>query len=327
MEEAAAAPIEELDFRAALADRIAETEIETTQVVACTNCGAEVAFDADIHAAECPFCASPVVTDTGAHRHFKPRGILPFLLSEREARGHLARWLEGLWFAPSGVRDYARAGRALQGVYLPFWTFDADTRSRYSGQRGDTYYVSEWRTVFVNGKHKRVMQKVPKIRWTRVSGRVARAFDDVLVIATRSLPKRFADRLTAWDLHGLMPYSESYLAGYRAEAYTVDLEEGYQAARAIMDIRIRRDVRFDIGGDRQRIHQVETKTSAETFKHILLPVYLAAYRYRGQSYRFVVNARTGEVIGERPYSRWKIGLATICILALVALFVLFAMTQ
>jgi len=72
---------------------------------------------------------------------------------------------------------------------------------------------------------------------------------------------------------------------------------------------IARDVRFDIGGDRQRIHNIDTTLSDVTFKHILLPIYLAAYKYRGKSYRFVVNARTGRVQGERSYSEWKIGLA------------------
>ena len=48
-----------------------------------------------------------------------------------------------------------------------------------------------------------------------------------------------------------------------------------------------------------------------TFKHILLPVWLVAYRFRGRTYRFVVNARTGRVQGERPWSAWKIALAVI----------------
>jgi hypothetical protein len=57
---------------------------------------------------------------------------------------------------------------------------------------------------------------------------------------------------------------------------------------------------------------------ALSFKHVLLPVWLAAYRYGGKSFRFVVNGRTGSVDGERPYSAFKIALAVIAIL-LVAL--------
>jgi hypothetical protein len=57
-----------------------------------------------------------------------------------------------------------------------------------------------------------------------------------------------------------------------------------------------------------------------TFKHVLLPVWLAAYKYRGKSYRFVVNGRTGAVQGERPWSAWKIAFAVILGLIVAAAF-------
>ncbi len=133
----------------------------------------------------------------------------------------------------------------------------------------------------------------------------------MLVLASKSLPKRYTDALQPWDLEALEPYQPEYLAGFRAEGYTVDLQDGFTEARAIMDRRIERDVRFDIGGDRQRIHKIETQINDVTFKHILLPVWLAAYKYRGKTYRFVVNGRTGRVQGERPWSAWKIAVAIV----------------
>ncbi|HKL46746.1 MAG TPA: TFIIB-type zinc finger domain-containing protein, partial [Roseovarius sp.] len=178
--------IRELDFRQALSSELPEEEIEETRVTSCTNCGAQVEFDETIHAAECPFCATPVVTDTGTHRHIKPRGLLPFALNEEAARGAMKDWLGRLWFAPGGLQDYARKGRRMQGIYVPYWTFDADTKSAYRGERGTVYH--ETRTVMRNGERKTV--RVAKVRWRSVSGRVARFFDDVLVLASRSLPKR-----------------------------------------------------------------------------------------------------------------------------------------
>ena len=301
------ATLRELDFEAAIAARLPEAEIEETRVLNCPNCAAQVEFDPDTHAAECPFCATPVVTDTGISRHIKPRGVLPFALDERAAQKAMTDWLGRLWFAPSGLKDYARKGRRMQGIYVPYWTFDADTESRYRGERGTVYYVT--RTVSRNGKTER--RRVAKVRWRAASGRVARFFDDVLVLASRSLPKAYTDALEPWDLAALEPYQPQYLAGFRAEAYTVGLEEGYAEARQRMARVIERDVRFDIGGDRQRIHEIDTEISGVTFKHVLLPVWLAAYRYRGRSYRFVINGRSGRVQGERPYSAIKITIAVV----------------
>ncbi|AVO39384.1 TFIIB-type zinc finger domain-containing protein [Pukyongiella litopenaei] len=308
--------LREIDFDAAVADRLPETEIEETRVITCPNCAAQVEFDPDTHAAECPFCATPVVTDTGTHRHIKPRGILPFALTEAHAHEAMGNWLGRLWFAPSGLKRYARKGRRMQGIYVPYWTFDARTRSNYQGDRGTIYY--ETRIVIQNGR--RVRQQVPKIKWSRTSGRVARSFDDILVLASQSLPKVYTDALQPWDLPALEPYQPEFLAGFRAEAYTVELGHGYTEARDVMGRVIERDVRFDIGGDRQRILAIDTEVSNVTFKHILLPIWLAAYKYRGKTYRFVVNGRTGQVQGERPYSTLKIVLAIIAGLFIAAMF-------
>ncbi len=306
--------IRELDFEAALATDLPEAEIEETRVLNCPNCGAQIEFDETLHAKECPFCATPIVTDTGTHRYIKPKGLLPFALTEADARKAMIDWLGGLWFAPNGLKAYARKGRRMQGIYVPYWTFDADTKSSYRGERGTIYYVTT--TVVRDGKRQQV--RVPKVRWNPASGRVARFFDDVLVLASRSLPKHFTDALEPWDLSSLEPYNPEYLAGFRAEGYQVELAEGFVEARGFMDRMIARDVRFDIGGDQQRIHEIRTSVSDVTFKHVLLPVWLAAYKYRGQTYRFVVNGRTGRVQGERPWSASKIAVAVILGLILAA---------
>ncbi len=307
--------IRELDFQSAVSQRLPDAEIEETRTLTCPNCGAEIEFREEVHARECPYCATPVVTDTGVHRHIKPKGLLPFALEEETARKAMTDWLGRLWFAPNGLQEYARKGRRMQGIYVPYWTFDADTKSSYRGERGIVYY--ETHSVMRNGRREQV--RVAKVRWSPASGRVARFFDDVLVLASRALPKRYTDGLEPWDLSALEPYRPEYLAGFRAEGYQVELGDAYVEARDYMDRMIERDIKFDIGGDQQRIHHVDTTVSDVTFKHILLPVWLAAYKYRGETYRFVVNGRTGRVQGERPWSGWKIAFAVLLGLIVAAI--------
>lgn len=313
--------IPELDLRAAAA--LPPAEMEEMRIAACANCGANVEFDEDLHAKECPFCAAPIVTGTGLHRHIKPQAQLPFLVTEDEARSAMQGWLRRLWFAPSDLRRHARAERAMQGVYVPYWTYDAETRTDYTGQRGRVHYENRPVRTMVKGRSRMVTQRVARVAWTPVRGRVARRFDDVLVLGSRSLPKSFTDALAPWDLSALSAYDPRYLAGFRAEGYGVPVEEGYAEAKAMMNEIIEADVRRDIGGDRQRVGALETEVGALSFKHVLLPVWMAAYRFRGRSFRFVVNGRTGAVRGERPYSRVKIALAILA--ALIAAIVLAAL--
>lgn len=310
--------IEELDWHSHLELAADHRDVEETPSVKCDACGAEFSLAEGIHADRCPFCGSAVVTDTGTSRHLKPNAVLPFAITEAEAKARLRQWLNGLWFAPSDLKRYARQNGRLDGMYVPYWTFDTDTRSTYRGQRGTVYYETVWVTVRdQRGNTRRVQQQVARVRWTPVSGRVARAFDDVLVLASPTLPTSYTEALEPWDLHDLRGYAEEYLSGFRSEIYRIDLNQGFEIAKVKMAPIIRADIAADIGGDQQRIDHVNTTFEAITFKHVLLPIWLAAYRYRGKPYRFLVNGRTGQIQGERPYSWVKIAFAVLLAILLL----------
>ena len=304
--------IEELDFHAALRRLQTSRQISPeTNVIHCPNCAAQFALDAHIHSGECPFCSTTVVTSTSRAKPIKPKALLPFKINAQQAKQAYVAWMSKLWFAPSELKKYAREEASLSGVYIPYWTYDSDTVTAYEGQRGDVYYVTQTVTEVVNGRRVRRRRQVPKIRWTRVSGRTARHFDDVLVGATQTLPRKITDWLEPWDLENLVPYTEEYLSGFSSEVYQVELDQGFNHAQANMDRIIRTDVGSAIGGDQQRIGRLQTSHSDTTFKHVLLPLWNAAFEFRGKTYRFVVNGRTGKVRGERPYSVIKIAMAAV----------------
>ncbi len=307
--------IRELDYAEAIAGLLDATEIEETQTIRCTGCGAEVTLDPGTLADNCPFCATPMAkTDAHAHRHPKPQGVLPFAFEEREARDRMKTWLGSLWFAPNALKKYAEAGRPLNGVYLPHYTYDAIGDARYRGQRGDAYYVTRTRRVTVDGKTQTQSYQERKIRWSNVTGEVRHVFDDVLVPASETMsPTRGRAEYGggSWDLAAMEPYRTDYLAGFRAEAPALELDQGYAQANKVMEQTLKRDIKFDIGGDEQRISAMDAQYSSITFKHVLLPVWLASYRFNNKPYSVVINGRTGRVTGERPYSIWKIAFAVI----------------
>ncbi len=312
--------IEELDFHAYLAGAAEAEETEEVTTVQCSSCGAQSTLDANITSDQCPFCGTPIVARSQSQTRIKPRSLLPFKIGRDKAMAAFREWIQGLWFAPNKVKKYARTdSSSLNGMYVPYWTYDARCVTWYTGQRGDDYYTTETYTTTVNGKTVTRTRQVRRTRWTSVSGVVYDNFDDVLVLGSTSLPRKYADRLEPWDLQNLTPYEESYLAGYRTETYRIDLEQGFEVAKDVMGDSIRRTIKRDIGGDHQRIHSARTQHNNVTFKHLLLPVWISAYRFRDEVYRFLVNARTGEVQGERPWSWVKIALAVLGAIAVIAL--------
>ena len=289
-----------------------KTEVLT---IKCDGCGAETTFDPNVVSDSCDFCDSPLTSKEG-HKSsiIQPKGMLPFKIKDKEGLDLYKKWLKKLWFAPNELKSYARQTEKISGIYIPYWTFDSKTSTNYTGERGDDYEETE--SYMEEGESKE--RSVTKTRWSNVRGRVFRDFDDVLIPASKSLSLTYVERLEPWDLTNMLPYDTKYLSGFKSESYQLGLEDGFVAARNKMKDIIREDVRDDIGGDQQKIENVDTDFDDVTFKHILLPIWISAYRYNETVYRFMINGRTGEVQGERPYSWIKIALFVLMIIAIIA---------
>jgi LSD1 subclass zinc finger protein len=317
------ATVDELSFEDGLAAGTGHDDVLEAETVTCEACAAEFTLAEGVSSDACPFCGHNVVTEPQVHPMLKPGAVLPFALDAKAARERFRGWIKSLWFAPNDLVRFAKANDAFNGIYVPYWTFDCRTTSHYHGQRGTNYTTTETYTATENGKPVRKTRTVVRVRWTPVSGTVARAFDDVLVLASDKLPRTYTEKLEPWDLEALSPYTPAYLSGFRAERYCFGLREGFDFAKRIMDGVIRGDVKRDIGGDHQRIGRLSTRHDGITYKHILLPIWVAAYRYGGKPYRIVINGRTGEVQGERPYSWLKIGAVVLALAAIAGVAIYF----
>jgi DNA-directed RNA polymerase subunit M/transcription elongation factor TFIIS len=308
----------ENDLAAALAGSWQNQPQGQAYVVKCPACGAESSLEKNVFSAKCAFCGSPITVTPDERAIAKPQAVLPFKLEKQIASASFDKWLRKLWFAPNDLKKAASSDR-FNGVYLPFWTFDAATQTDYRGERGEHYYETVRRVV--NGREE--TEQVMKTRWYSASGEVGRAFDDILITASRALPEKYLNRLAPWDLANLVPYDNRYLSGFNAEVSQVTIQAGFEDAKQVMAVAIQQDIRHDIGGDEQRVSSFRTLYEKTTYKYLLLPVWLSVYRYGNKVYRFVVNARTGEVHGERPYSAIKIALAVIVALIIIGVLVYF----
>lgn len=292
----------------------------------CRGCAAELELPAHLDAFGCPYCDHPVVATGASPRAIRPGAVLPFSVPMAEARDRYRAWVRRLWFAPGSLKRRAKLDAELKGLYIPAWTFDSQTTTRYTGQRGDHYWVTERYSTTENGRSVTRTRQVRRTRWSGASGVVRVPFDDVLVLASGATPPGLTERLEPWDLKNLEPYRDEYLAGYTAHRDEIGLAAGFEAAEKKMDPLIRAAIHSDIGGDEQRISTMRVRHEAVTFKHLLLPVWISAYRHNRKVYRFVVNARTGEVHGQRPWSVWKVSLAVLGVLATAGLIALIALS-
>ena len=343
--------VEELSLEAWLAKLEGESETHQQEQIKCNSCGGEQTLAANLYASACTFCGTPLTSKSYAQRLIKPKSLVPFKVTKLQAQEKWRTWIKGLWLAPSALKNYAQSDGGIKGIYVPYWTFDAQTYTRYSGQRGDDRRESHQTT---NDKGESVTETRTRTDWTNVSGNISFFHDDVLVPGGTSsysgaagagagrgsasaaamksalvsnagavgnmIAAQFSTSLRTWNTRELVPYQDEYITGFQAESYQVGLKAAFVTGKQLIDGKVEQLVRADIGGDHQRISSVNTQYSHLTFKHILLPMWVSAYIYGGKTYRFAVNGQTGEVQGESPKSGWKIFFLVCGILFALFLF-------
>ncbi len=301
-----------LDQGLALARRGLGVPVRSTR---CQECGAAVSFPENVTSTACEFCGSSHVLAQEANQSLiRPESVVPFRVDGASAAAAFRKWLGSLWFRPSDLQKRARVA-AMTGVYVPYWTFDAQVQSSWTAQAGYYYYETEtyWDQDQKGNRVQRTRQ-VRKTRWQPARGSRQDAYDDVLVCASRGLPEELARKLGTFDTRGLQPYDPAYLSGWKAEEYALDLEQGWARGVGIMEQSQRQRCAADVPGDTHQSLHVTSRYGGVTFKHVLLPLWIATFRYGDKPFRFLVNGQTGEVVGKAPWSVVKIVLFVAAIL-------------
>lgn len=287
------------------------------RVVGCQNCGARYMMQkTDVHL-QCPFCASKKVNlEAYDHNLIQPSGILPFKIPEQAAIEKFERWIGNGWFYPSKLKRLATLER-MRGVYIPFWTYDAQTDTKWQGEAG--FYQDDAREVFERGQFKNQEQR--EVRWEYRQGQFSYFFDDVLIVASKGLHQRHFSRILLYQLEEVINFDARLILGWEAEIYNLEVDDGYDRAERIMDERLRGMAIAKMGGDTYRNLRLQTQKYDQTFKHLILPVWICAYRYNDKVYQFVVNGQTGRVGGQKPLSYYKIAFMILLFIgALAALY-------
>jgi predicted RNA-binding Zn-ribbon protein involved in translation (DUF1610 family) len=292
---------EEFEFTVTTLERAAHGWGEARKELQCQNCGAYTSIPLDTLTHSCPFCGSNNVIQREAPQEvLRPRFLIPFQIEAQACHDFVREWLGSSWMTPGALRQMARVAE-FTGLYLPFWTFDAVNRADWKAQVGHTtterYYSNgKWRTR-------------TKTVWKWESGQVQLTHDDLLTPGTARLSDILLNRLRNYDLQALAPYEPKYLAGFQAQAYDVPLETAWETARHEMRELTRQACRDQASTNKIRNFSMNLDFADESWRYILLPVYIANYLYEDQTYQVMVNGQTGTVAGQRPVAWLKIWLA------------------
>ncbi len=317
--------IEEYDFEKAETDETLNDWGTQTKTVQCENCGGTTIVPAEQTTVTCAFCGSPKVVSRDELPGIKPESVIPFKIGAKESHDLFIKWIKKRKLAPSKLKKEYKADN-VKGVYIPYWSYDTNTMSTYSGQAGDYYYAPETYTSTSNGRTETQSRQVQKIRWRFVAGTYDKAFDDIIFNDSGTLDQKMIERIEPYQLNELLHYNPRFLVGFAAERYKTGLKAVWERAKKFIANVLMTDIKAIIKRSCDVVGNVNVHTTYKDikYKHMLLPVWISSYRFKKKVYNFYINGQTGEVQGKAPKSIVKIGAIVLLIVAIcVALYFIF----
>ncbi len=318
--------VEEQSLQDAMERAAAWQPVATTKLqIKCSSCGSSTLVEGNNPNINCSFCGSKNINQAAFQGNFiQPVGIIPFFIHRKLGEMKFTEWIGSGWFHPSELSQKASL-RDLRGVYIPFWTYDAQTETEYQGESGHHYYE----TIYTrDSEGNQVATQIQRTRWVWQTGHISHFFDDILIVASKGVQPEHIKGISPFKLESVINYDPRLLLNWEAEVYGIEVDKGYEMASREMDSRLYNIAASRLGGDTYRNLNIDVEKSYQTFKHLLLPVWLCAYTYNGKIYQFAINGQTGKVTGDKPYSTIKIAFAVILgLIVLAAIFYLYTTTQ
>jgi hypothetical protein len=287
--------------------------------VQCQSCKAVMVYDPARVGQNCEFCGSPaLVAYEEIKSPIRPQSLLPFKVPETQIRESMRRWYASKWFAPGALKRKAMVDQ-IKGLYIPYWTFDAKVHCPWEAEAGHYYYVNE--SVRDNQGRTQVKQ-VRKVRWEYAQGEIDHFFDDEPVPGTHGVDLGLLKGVEPFPTSELVPYDTGYLSGHVVEHYQVVLVDAAKRSREQMHDQLMSLCAAQVPGDTHRNLRIRPVYSGETFKHILVPVWLLTYTFGPKVFQVVANGYTGVIAGNYPKSFWKVAFVTALVVLVILLIVL-----
>lgn len=264
----------------------------------CSNCGAGIIADQNTSATFCVYCGSASIIKSQFKGEFKPDKIIPFKNTKEEVVKKFKGFTKGKIFAPKDFTDMKNLEK-VTGVYIPFWTYDADVSARLDGIGKNT---KTWRSgdyVYTKTDEYTVMRD-GTMKYERVPADGSKKFDDDTM-----------DSVEPFDYSGLKDFNMSYLSGFLSEKYDVSKEEAKKRADSRIINSSKDELLKTAKYQSVSVSNMDCSIDNKKTEYVLLPVWMLNIKYNDKLHLFAMNGQTGKMVGNVPIDNKKRVLAAI----------------
>jgi len=276
------------------------------KMVKCQTCGAEIMLSGLDISTCCPYCGSNYVSESQSLPGLKPDEIIPFMFDHNSAGDLFIKGMKKKFFAPSKLKKKLPEG-TIQGIYVPAFTFDADTNTTYKGR----LYNDKTYTDSKGNSH-------TKREYFSISGTQDCYHKDVVIESSSRINDKIMRGLLPYNFDNDYDYDTNFARGYSIEHYNESLSVSFEKSKQKMEEEIKSAIlrRYDYDG----VDYLNLNTSYynEKYSYRILPIYSFNIIWKKKNYMVFMNGQTGKVGNQYPKSPLKIALVVFIGIAILA---------
>ena len=254
----------------------------------CANCGAQIVTGETTAATRCYFCHNPVVISDRVTAGYTPDGVIPFVLTEDEAKEQFSQYIrkhhfvDRKFFSEAQMEDFS-------GVYYPYWIGDIDGQGTCDGEGHTVSSVTTGNWIITTTRYYQLHRE----------GQLA--FRDMVRKALVQADRQLSDGIHPYDLKSMKSFSAGYLSGFLAEKRDVekaDVESDMlQEARGYVREMMTRSLGLSGVSGKESFSPTEVRE-----RYVLLPAWVLTYVHQTKNrvYYYMMNGQNGKVCGKLP---------------------------
>jgi len=270
-----------------------QSEVDALSASSCPSCGAELIGDQNTIATVCPCCGNTQIVSARVSGGLKPSYVIPFFLQKKDATAALNNFYKGKRLLPNFFKQDNNINK-VQGVYVPFWLYDADVSAhiRYKATKVKTWSDSNY--IYTQTDFYSVVR----------NGNLG--FKRVPVDGSKKMDDNYMDAIEPFDFEKMKNFQPGFLSGYLAEKYDMDSDECKERAKKRMKASIENEFKKSVSG----YSSVTTESSVVDIKggtvaYSLFPVWILNTKYNSENYQFMMNGESGRLVGKLPVDKSK----------------------
>lgn len=267
------------------------------RIYTCSHCGGDIVINGTEASTFCVYCGNPTVVFKRVAKQMRPDGIVPFSITEEEAKKLIRFHLSKGAFIPSEIKH--QKVESVRGIYIPYWVVNCDFNDAilFKG------YVKQ-------GKGRRA---------TYFGRSGSCQLENLPCDASLRLNDNISKRLEPYYYDDVKDFDEDYLSGFYSDTSDMSPADLRAAVLKRGDEMFRGELIRTVSASNVSVEKsVPSVNIHPDAIYLMLPAWFYTFKYKDKPITILVNGQTGKTVGTLPFNKTKISVLSAALFLIIA---------